>query len=280
MPPHAGSQLVAQASESGLVRPVVVALAVLGALALLAVAWRAAGKASRLRATTVEDVEAATGLVVIGTVPRRGLGRPPGAVDGQQVERTEALQQICRMLERNGLGTGIQVLTIVPASSRRSGSTFAMDLARTLAARRQNVLLILANLRRSKPQSALGLAGFKGLAELLENDSDDLVPLLVSVAQQLMVLPSGSPEGDPAESLSRPVLGRIIESVRSFGMIAIIDAAPAGFTDDVLPLAREADSTLLVVHAGSSWSEVQEAASVTSFAEVADPAAVLVDLRR
>ena len=276
MSPYAGS-LLAQASNGGLARPVVLAL---GALAILAVAWRAVVRVHQLRVTTVEDVEASTGLVVIGTVPRRRLGRPLGSANGQQDERTDGLQQLCRTLERNGLGSGIQVLTIVPASSRRSGSTFAVELARTLAARRQNVLLVLANLRQSKPQSALGLAGFKGLAELLENDSDDMVPLLVSVADQLMVLPSGSPERNPAVSLSRPVLGRIVESLRSFGMIAIIDAPPAGFTEDVLPLARQADSTLLVLQAGSRWTEVQEAASVLSFAEVADPAAVLVDMRR
>jgi Mrp family chromosome partitioning ATPase len=104
--------------------------------------------------------------------------------------------------------------------------------------------------------------------------------LLVSVAEHLMILPAGSPEGDPMVSLSRPVLRQIVESLRSFGMIAIIDAPPAEFSGDVLPLAREADATLLVVRAGTRWTDVKEAATVTSSAEVTDPAAVLVDMRR
>jgi succinoglycan biosynthesis transport protein ExoP len=279
MPPHAGSQL-AQASESGFMRPLVLALAVIGALALLAVAWRGAVKMFRARVTTIEDVENSTGLVVIGAVVRRGLGAPVRAMNGHQDERADSLRQLCRTLEHNGLETSMQVLTIVPASRRRSGATFAADLARTLAARGHNVLLVQANLRQPKTQSAFRLSGFKGLAELLENDSDDPVPLLVSVAEHLMVLPAGSPEGDPMVSLSRPVLHRIVESLRSFGMIAIIDAPPAEFSGDVLPLAREADATLLVVRAGSRWTDVQEAATVTSSADVTDPAAVLVGMRR
>lgn len=279
MPPHAGSQL-AQALESGLTRPLVLALAVIGALVLLAVAWGGSVKRFRARVTTIEDVENSTGLVMIGAVVRRGLGRPMRPTNGRQDERAESLQQLCRTLEHNGLATSMQVLTIVPASQRRSGATFAAELARALAARGHNVLLVQANLRQPKTHSALGLSGYKGLAELLENDSDDPVPLLVSVAEHLMVLPAGSPEGDPMVSLSRPVLRRIVESLRSFGMTTVIDAPPAVFIGDVLPLAREADATLLVVRAGSRWIDVQEAATVTSSADIADPAAVLVDLRR
>jgi polysaccharide biosynthesis transport protein len=280
MPPYAGSQLVAQASENGAVRPLVLALAVIAAVTLLAVVWRGVAKAIQPRVTTVEGVESSTGLVVIGAVARRGLGGPVRSMNGPRDERAESLQQLCRTLEHNGLGTSIQVLTIVPASLRRSGETFAVELARTLAARGRNVLLVQANLRQPKTQAALGLSGFKGLAELLENDSDDVVPLLVSAAEHLMILPSGSPEGDPTVTLSRPVLGRIVESLRGFGMTAIIDAAPAQFGGDVLPLAREADATLLVVRAGSRWTDVQDAARVTSFADVGDPAAVLVDVHR
>jgi hypothetical protein len=95
-----------------------------------------------------------------------------------------------------------------------------------------------------------------------------------------MVLPPGSPEGDPAVALARPVLRQIIESLRSLGMIAIIDAPPAAFANEVLPLAREADATLLIVRAGSRWKDVQEAARMASYGDVADPAAVLLGTRR
>jgi polysaccharide biosynthesis transport protein len=229
--------------------------------------------------TSVEDVEAATGLVVIGAISDKGSGRILSD-DGQPFEPTDGLRQICRTLEHNGLGSGMRVLTVVPTGGRRPGSTFAVDLARTLASRGQNVLLVLANLRQSRAQAALGLSGFKGLAELIEDDSDDLVPLLVSVAEHLMVLPPGSPEGNPAVALSRPVLRRLVASLRELGMTAIIDAPPATFASDVLPLASEADATLFIVRSGSRLSDLREAARISSYHTVADPAAVLVGARR
>lgn len=273
----AGPELVAQAA-GGFLRPVGIVLMVLGGLVLAAMAWRAVTHAFQQKVTTVDDVEAAIGLIAIGAIPDKGFSR--AAADGKRFEPTDGLKQICRTLEHNGLGSGMQVLTVVPAGGRRHGSTFAVDLARTLASRGQNVLLVLANLRQSRAQTALGLSGFKGLAELLEDDSDDLVPLLISVAEHLMVLPSGSPEEDPAHALSRPVLRRLVASLRKLGLTAIIDAPPSDYAADVLPLASEADATLFVVRAGSRVRDLQEAARISSYLAVADPAAVLVGARR
>jgi Mrp family chromosome partitioning ATPase len=273
----AGPELVAQASGSFL-RPVGIVLMAIGGLVLAAMAWRSLASALQRKITTVEDVEAATGLVAIGAIPDKTFSR--ALADAGPFEPTEGMRRICRTLEQNGLGSTMRVLTVVPAGGRRPGSTFAVDLARTLASRGQNILLVMANLRQPRAQAALGLSGFKGLAELLEDDSDDLVPLLISVAEHLMVLPPGSPEGNPAQALSRPVLSRLVASLRELGTTAIIDAPPASYAADVLPLASEADATLFIVRAGSRVNELQEAVSISSYHTVADPAAVLVGARR
>ena len=112
------------------------------------------------------------------------------------------------MLEHNGLGTAITVLTIVRAGIRDPEASFASDLTQTLAAHGRNVLLVQANLRQQAGQAAMGLAQAEGLADLLEDEAVDPVTLLVSVAQRLLVLPSGSPRSDPAALLARPRLSR------------------------------------------------------------------------
>jgi polysaccharide biosynthesis transport protein len=264
------------ADVAGLPLPVVLAIA--GGAALLVIA-AFASRALRPRVANVDDVEGSTGLVVIGTVPARSLGRPLPSMNGHPLRPVDGLQAICRMLEHNGLGTAITVLTIVRAGIRGPEASFASDLTQTLAAQGKNVLLVQANLRQQAGQAAMGLAQAEGLADLLEDESVDPVTLLVSVAQRLLVLPSGSPRSDPAALLARPRLKEVIGALRDLGFIAIIDAPPAAFPRDVLSLARQADATLLIVRAGSRWRDVEAAAKMLRYGDVSDPAAVVVGSR-
>jgi succinoglycan biosynthesis transport protein ExoP len=251
---------------------------VVGGVVLLVIAAIAA-RALRPRVTNVDDVAGSTGLVVIGAVPGRSLGRPVQSMNGQPLRPVDGLQEICRILQHNGLGTAISVLTIVRAGIRGPEATFATDLAQTLAAQGKNVLLMQANLRQPGGQAAMGLAEAEGLADLLEDERIDPVTLLMSVAQRLLVLPSGTPRSDPAVLLARPRLKQVVGALRDLGFIAIIDAPPAAYARDVLSLAREADATLLIVRAGSRWRNVEEAARMLRHGDVSDPAAVVVGSR-
>jgi hypothetical protein len=258
--------------------PVGVFLLIAGGVVLLVIA-AFASRALQSRVTNVEDVEGSTGLVVIGAVPGRSLGRPLPSSNGHPLRPVDGLQEICRMLEHNGLGTAITVLTIVRAGIRGPEATFASDLTQTLAAQGRNVLLVQANLRQPVGQTPTGLAQAEGLADLLEDEDADPVTLLVSVAQRLLVLPSGTPRSDPAALLARPRLKQVIGALRDLGFIAIVDAPPAAFPGDVLSLAREADATLLIVRAGSRWRDVEAAAKMLRNGDVSDPAAVVVGSR-
>lgn len=255
----------------------IVALIVLGGLAI---AWFILRRL-RPRVTTVYDAEESTGLVVIGSVPRKGPRWRLQTMTGRPFRPPiDSLQDILWVLERNGLGVGMRILTIVPSADRSPSSPFAADLARALAAQGHNVLLVLANLRQPVVEWDGHPASFKGLAELLQKDCPDPLPLLISVSRGLLLMPSGTPRQDPAVLLRGPQLNEIIASLRRFGQIVIIDAPPARFVADVLPLARQADATLLVVYAGSLWKAVRETAGILRDGGVPDPAAVLVGARR
>jgi hypothetical protein len=280
MPPggSAGEAIASALAADVAGLPLAAVLAVAGGAVLLMIA-AFASRALRPRVSNVDDVEGSTGLVVIGTVPAKSLGRPLPSVNGHPLRPVDGLQEICRMLEHNGLGTAITVLTIVRAGIRGPEASFASDLTQTLAAQGKNVLLVQANLRQQAGQAAMGLAQAEGLADLLEDEGVDPVTLLVSVAQRLLVLPSGTPRSDPAALLARPRLKQVIGALRDLGFIAIIDAPPAAFPRDVLSLAREADATLLIVRAGSRWRDVEAAARMLRHGDVSDPAAVVVGSR-
>jgi Mrp family chromosome partitioning ATPase len=255
-------------------------VAVLVALGALTLAWLLLRRL-RPRVATVEDAEDATGLVVIGSVRRRGMRQRFQTVIGRPVPPSiDSLSDIVRVLEQNGLGQGMHVLTIVPSLARSVASTFAFDLARALAVQGHDLILILGNFRQPAPEGHLPAFASKGLAELLQKDCSDPTPLLISVMNRVLLLPSGTPRQDPAQLLRGPELHQVITSLRRIGQIVMIDAPPARFRADVQALAGHADTTLLVVYAGSLWRVVREAAGRLRSGEAADPAAVLVGGRR
>lgn len=255
----------------------IVALTLLGGLAI---AWFTLRRL-RPRVATVEDVEESTGLVVIASVPRKGLRWRLRTMTGRPFPPpADSFQEVVRVLERNGLGAGIRVLTIVPSADRPPSSPFAADLARALAAQGHSVLLVLANFRQPATGGNEHLSSSKGLAELLQRDSPDPLPLILSVSRGMLLLPSGTSRQDPAVLLRRPELNQVIASLRRIGQVIIIDAPPARFVTDVLPLARQADATLLIVYAGSRWKAVRDPAGILQEGDVPDPAAVLVGGRR
>ena len=271
-----GAYPVAQGAGTGLTGLVV--LTVLGVL-VVAIAWGVL-KAVGSRVTSVDDLEGSTGLVVLGTIPRKGLPRPGLATNGPPLPpAADGLQRICRMLEHNGLGAEIMVVAIVPSGSRPLGPDFAAALTQSLVGAGHEVILVRANMRPPTARSSQEDSS-KGLAELLEDDGSDPVSLLVSVSQRLLMLPSGTPQEEPAVLLTGPRLGKVIESLRRLRLIIVIDAPPANFTADVLALTREADVTLLTVQAGSRWKEVEKAAKMLRYGDTGDPAAVLVGRRR
>jgi tyrosine-protein kinase Etk/Wzc len=273
-----GTHPVAQDAGAG-VTDLNVVLTVLGILVVVAITWGVL-KARGSRVTSVDDLEGSTGLVVIGTIPHKGFLRPGPATDGQPLPpAADGMQRIRRMLEHNGLGAEIRVVTIVPGSTRRLRSDFATALSHSLVDAGHEVVLVHANMRPPTARSSHNDFS-KGLAVLLEDDGDDPVSLLVSVRQRLLMLPPGTPQEDPAALLTGPRLGKVIESLRQLGLNIIIDAPPANFTADVMALAREADVTLLIIQTGSRWNEVEQAARMLRYGDTGDPAAVLVGTRR
>jgi hypothetical protein len=273
-----GTHPATQGAGAGLTAMIVV-LTVLGVLVVVAIAWGVL-KALGSRVTSVDDVEGSTGLVVIGTIPRKSLVRPGFAADGQLLPpAADAMQRICRMLEHNGLGAEIRVVTIVPSSARGLVSDFAAALTHSMVEAGHEVVLVRANMRPSAARSSQDDFS-EGLAELLEENDRNPVSMLISVAQRLLMLPPGTPQEQPAALLTGPRLGKVIESLRRLGLIIIIDAPPANFTAEILALTRQADVTLLIVPAGSRWKEAEKAARMLRDGDTGDPAAVLIGTRR
>jgi Mrp family chromosome partitioning ATPase len=284
------ASLPAAQAQTGRPSGTVITLIVVGALALVGIAW-AVSETLRPRVASIDDVEGATGLGAVGAIPRRGLRGIVLTVFRRPFRpAVDELRRVRRTLENQGLGKEIEVLTVVTAGARRARSKLASALANVLAQQGHDVIFVAGDLRRPlKRWAAFDLTNRQGLAELLQQDYAEVVAglsaekraisMLISVHERLLVLPPGRAREDPAELFADRRMEAVVDSLRRSGLIVIVDAPPARFTADVVPLVRVADAMLLVVRAGSRWKTVQEAAEALHDGGARELGVILVGTR-
>ena len=238
-------------------------------------------EAVRPKVVTVEDLEQATELVPLGSVPSAGVLRkkPRAVVERPFSPAAEGYRKVAAELERRGLGGEIKVLAIVSADRREGKSTLTVNLAHALAGEERNVVVISGDLRRPDVERIFGIERKAGLADLLRGDDlGDPVRLLQSVGERLLVLPAGVPDRNPAELLRTTKLRKVVESLRGVGWLILIDTPPARSLADALCLANCADAVLLVARSGTSRARsLEDLAGGLRRVEYRAVGAVLVD---
>lgn len=224
---------------------------VLGLLAGVGVALLA--EALRRKVVTAEEVEAATGLTVLATVSRRGRARSGITVVARPYgPAAEGYQRARAVLQLQGVGDHIRVLAVLGAEAAAGKSTFAVNLATSLANLGRPVVVVSADLRQPRLDRLFDVAGQPGLADLLEATKEsDPAALLVPVAKDLAVLPAGSWTTNPDALLGRPALGRVLARLSPHGVV-IVDTPPGLGSSDAMAVAAAADAAVLVARAGHS----------------------------
>jgi capsular exopolysaccharide synthesis family protein len=218
-------------------------------------------EAIRPKVLTLEDVAQATKLAPVGSVPSGGVLRkaPRAVVERPFSPAAEGYRRVAAELQRRGLGDDIKVLAIVSADRREGKSTLTANLAHTLAGGEHPVVVISGDLRKPNLERIFGIERKDGLAELLQGDHPgDPLQRLWAVTERLLVLPGGVPERNPAELLATPRLRKVVESLRGFGWVILIDTPPARSLADALSLANCADAVLLVARSGTSRAHALE----------------------
>ncbi|HZD00534.1 MAG TPA: CpsD/CapB family tyrosine-protein kinase [Actinomycetes bacterium] len=241
-------------------------------------------EAVRPKVVTLEDVARATKLEPVGSVPSAGMLRkaPLAVVERPFSPAAEGYRKVAAELERRGVGGEVKVLAIVSADRREGKSTLAANLAHALASEERNVVVMSGDLRKPNIERIFGIERRRGLADLLQNDGPgNPVGLLWSVTGRLMVLPAGVSERNPAELLATAKLRKVVESLRGFGWLILIDTPPARSLADALSLANCADAVLLVARSGISRAHsLEEVADGLQRVDHRVVGAVLVDASR
>lgn len=144
---------------------------------------------------------------------------------------------------------------VICVSSEVAGegkSFVAINLAGTLSLIDKKIILIAADLRRSKLHRTFKIPNDKGLSNYLANQCgiDDIISHVEY--GNLDFIASGPVPPNPSELLHSVKMKEMIENLKLRYDIVMIDTAPIGLVSDSIPLIRMSDINLFVIRSGKS----------------------------
>ena len=163
-------------------------------------------------------------------------------------------------IEFSQMDEAMQVITCVSAVPNEGKSTIACNLARIMAAKYKNVLLVDCDLRNASVHKTLHISNRSGLTNIISefqeglsiNSYEGVQQVQYDGGQTLTVITAGHRVPNPSEVLGSKRMGRFLEQARKeFGYI-IIDSPPMAVASDTIPLSNVSDGVLYVVDAKSS----------------------------
>lgn len=217
---------------------------------------------------TSEDVQRVLELPTLGTIPK--IGSLPGkSVRGARALTETHEQTFSPFAEAyRTLRTNIQfssllmtnkstTLLITSSSAGEGKSTTAANLALVMAQGGKQVILVDTDLRRPVLHTLFDVKNDVGLTNLLVDDRLDLEEVLVDCGlNNLRLLPSGPLPPNSADILGTPQMEQRLMQVSRSADLVILDSPPLLVVTDASILAKQVDSTLLVIEAGRTRRQV------------------------
>jgi capsular exopolysaccharide synthesis family protein len=143
----------------------------------------------------------------------------------------------------------LKLLLITSAIPNEGKSTVASNLAITMAASGQRVLLIDADLRRGDLASLFDTDGRIGLSSILRDEVAWKSAVQSTGHPTLSLIPRGPVTNQSGELLLRPRLTALLEEFKREYDLVIFNTAPILATDDTPTIAPHFDGTLMIVRA-------------------------------
>lgn len=138
----------------------------------------------------------------------------------------------------------------VSSSSPGDGKTVTtLNLAGTFALKSEgNVILVDGDLRKREVATRLGISAEPGLADVLSgNCSLDDAIVRIEEMPNLLVLPSGRVDGNPAELLDSPRWNHVAATLRAHFSYVLIDTTPIAAVADFQLVQQSSDGVVMVL---------------------------------
>lgn len=212
-----------------------------------------------------EDLERRVGVPVLAMIPRvRTWRRGPDARVVTMSHPGSALAEAHRTLRTSLLRAasrdGVKKLMLTSARAEEGKTFTTANLGVALAQAGLRVVLVAADLRRPRLQHYFYNPNGAGLADVLLGEKSPLDALAWAGIDNLWVLHSGSPRGNPDMFFDSKTLHDVLAELEGVADFVLIDSAPILGVSDAIALAPIADAVLLVADASrGAGTAIEEA---------------------
>lgn len=145
-----------------------------------------------------------------------------------------------------------KVICITSEVAGEGKSFVAVNLSSTLALIDKKVILVGADLRRSKLHKTFNVPNDTGLSNYLAHQCEATDIIMHSVYDNLDYIISGPVPPNPSELLHSKRMTEMIDILKEKYDVVMIDTAPIGLVSDSIPLVRISDVNLFVIRSGKS----------------------------
>jgi len=145
-----------------------------------------------------------------------------------------------------------KIICITSEVAGEGKSFVAVNLSSTLSLIDKKVILIAADLRRSKLHKTFQVPNDIGLSNYLANQCSAEDIIMHSSQENLDFIISGPVPPNPSELLHSVRMTELISKLKTLYEVIMIDTAPIGLVSDAIPLIRMSDVNLFVIRSGKS----------------------------
>ncbi len=203
------------------------------------------------------DVALALGTSVMGSVPLLGFRQRSGPSSlvmtftggsNRVSAAREAFRRLRSSMQYLNASADISTILVTSSAPGEGKSLTSANLSVSLAQNGSRVVLISGDMRRPSLERLFGVESPRpGLAEYLNNTAELAIDQVPNV-ENLWLVRSGQPPGNPGELLSSNRFEQMIKELKANHVdYIIVDTPPVLSTADAVSAARHVDGVLVVV---------------------------------
>lgn len=154
-------------------------------------------------------------------------------------------------------GDDVQVIVLTSSLPGEGKSSISFELAKSLARSDKKVLLIDADIRKSKFLRTRGVKGVDaGLTHFLSGQAEMKDIFYRMNIKNIALIPTGPSVPNPTELLENERFVKLIEVSRKVYNYIIIDASPIAAVIDAAIVAKQCDGVVMVIEQGKTSRRV------------------------